>query len=122
MNILRIPPNEREENIFAVFQLLDNPIMNNEDGSTPVIIEDIKNIIGELNHHKESDIANVLSEVRSKIASYNQEAPLNEQASKVLIAFMSESRLTFKTVRSNLLQEPEFNSIFEENHQQLGQP
>lgn len=45
MSILKIPATEREENIYAVFQMLECPLMCNEDGSIPRILKEIKAII-----------------------------------------------------------------------------
>ncbi|HFF3085827.1 hypothetical protein [Legionella pneumophila] len=45
MSILRIPATEREENIYVVFQMLECPLMCNEDGSISKILKKIKEII-----------------------------------------------------------------------------
>ncbi|WP_133139700.1 hypothetical protein [Legionella genomosp. 1] len=113
LNIAKIPPNEREENIYAVFSILDDPLMDNQDGATPLIIEDIKSIVGNLDHNDEKAIAQALVDIRKRLDNYD-ESSLNEDAKSVLQAFENSNLTSFEELRNALSDVEHFKDIMDD--------
>ncbi|HBD9436973.1 TPA: ankyrin repeat domain-containing protein [Legionella pneumophila] len=109
MSILRIPATEREENIYAVFQMLECPLMCNEDGSIPKILKEIKAIIKEIDPQEEQSISDALRLIRNVIKDgARQERPL---VAEVLKIFDATASLNFRQIRNSLEHLPGLNEF-----------
>lgn len=109
MSILRIPATEREENIYAVFQMLECPLMCNEDGSIPKILKEIKAIIKEIDPQEEQSISDALRLIRNVIKDgARQEKPL---VAEVLKIFDATGSLNFRQIRNSLEHLPGLNEF-----------
>ncbi|HAT2009192.1 TPA: ankyrin repeat domain-containing protein [Legionella pneumophila] len=109
MSILRIPATEREENIYAVFQMLECPLMCNEDGSIPKILKEIKAIIKEIDPQEEQSISDALRLIRNVIKDgVQQERPL---VAEVLKIFDATGSLNFRQIRNSLEHLPGLNEF-----------
>ncbi|HGH3073271.1 TPA: hypothetical protein ACU93F_002787 [Legionella pneumophila] len=109
MSILRIPATEREENIYAVFQMLECPLMCNEDGSIPKILKEIKAIIKEIDPQEEQSISDALHLIRNVIKDdARQERPL---VAEVLKIFDATGSLNFRQIRNSLEHLPGLNEF-----------
>ncbi|HGT2641502.1 TPA: ankyrin repeat domain-containing protein [Legionella pneumophila] len=109
MSILRIPATEREENIYAVFQMLECPLMCNEDGSIPKILKEIKAIIKEIDPQEEQSISDALRLIRNVVKDdAGQERPL---VAEVLKIFDATGSLNFRQIRNSLEHLPGLNEF-----------
>ncbi|HAZ7574584.1 TPA: ankyrin repeat domain-containing protein [Legionella pneumophila] len=109
MSILKIPATEREANIYAVFQLLECPLMCNEDGSIPRILKEIKAIIKEVDPQEEQSISDALHLIRNAIKDVDrQERPL---VAEVLKVFDDAGSLNFRQIRNSLEALPGLNEF-----------
>ncbi|HAT1796768.1 TPA: ankyrin repeat domain-containing protein [Legionella pneumophila] len=109
MSILKIPATEREANIYAVFQLLECPLMCNEDGSIPRILKEIKAIIEEVDPEDEQSISDALHLIRNAIKDVDrQERPLVVEVLKI---FDSTGSLNFRQIRNSLEALPGLNEF-----------
>lgn len=109
MSILKIPATEREANIYAVFQLLECPLMCNEDGSIPRILKEIKAIIKEVDPEEEKSISNAIYLIRNAIKDVDrQERPL---VAEVLKIFDNTGSLNFRQIRNSLEALPGLNEF-----------
>ncbi|KTD60359.1 ankyrin repeat protein [Legionella sainthelensi] len=69
IKILKIPSDERSANILAVYNLLSDPLMNNQDGLVPEIIEDIKELVGEIDPQSETELCKAICDIKEKISA-----------------------------------------------------
>ncbi|HIG0326665.1 TPA: hypothetical protein ACX87D_000529 [Legionella pneumophila] len=111
INIIKIPANEREENILAVYSALNNDeLIRNKDGSIPNLIKEIRDIVGKLDPSKEEDIANAIIEIKSKIIQ-SRESNYTENARDIINAFAKPGCCDFHEIRANLNSNPAINEI-----------
>lgn len=108
---MKIPANEREENILAVHTVLRNDeLLRNQDGSVPTIIKEIRDIVGKIDPSEEENIANAIIEIKRKIAD-NSDHNSNENARDVIKAFESPSCCDFRKIRAALTANPAMDEI-----------
>ncbi|MCC5014858.1 MULTISPECIES: hypothetical protein [unclassified Legionella] len=112
IKILAIPSDERGSNIRAVYNLLDNPLMKNQDGSVPKIIEAIKDLVGDINPESEEEIYDTIVKIREKI-SKNGDNEVNPHALAVINAFNQSSAHTFRNIRESLSDDPLRSAILD---------
>ncbi|WP_165397051.1 SidE phosphodiesterase domain-containing protein [Legionella sainthelensi] len=111
INIMRIPRNEREENILAVYSVLNNnDLIRNQDGSIPNIIKEIQDIVGKLDPSKEEEIANAILVIKGKII-HSGESGSTENVSDIINAFSKPGCCDFKKIRAELAENPSMNDI-----------
>lgn len=111
ISIMKIPSNEREENIFAVHTALSNDeLLKNQDGSVPAIIKEIRDIVGKIDPSDEENIANAIIEIKRKIAD-NNDNNYNENAHDIIKAFESPSCCDFRKIRAALTANPAMDEI-----------
>lgn len=111
ISIMKIPANEREENILAVHTVLRNDeLLRNQDGSVPTIIKEIRDIVGKIDPSEEENIANAIIEIKRKIAD-NSDHNSNENARDVIKAFESPSCCDFRKIRAALTANPAMDEI-----------
>ncbi|WP_115705004.1 hypothetical protein [Legionella sainthelensi] len=102
INIIRIPTNEREENILAVYTVLNNTdLIRNQDGSTPNIMKEIRDIVGNLDPSKEEDIAQAIIEIKNKII-HSEGSNYTKNALDIINAFSKPSCCDFQKIRAEL--------------------
>ncbi|CZG11325.1 Uncharacterised protein [Legionella pneumophila] len=111
ISIMKIPANEREENILAVHTVLRNDeLLRNQDGSVPTIIKEIRDIVGKIDPSEEENIANAIIEIKRKIADHSDHN-YNENARDVIKAFESPSCCDFRKIRAALTANPAMDEI-----------
>ncbi|KTD54350.1 ankyrin repeat protein [Legionella sainthelensi] len=111
INIMRIPANEREENILAVYIVLKNDeLLKNQEGSVPELVKEIREIVGKLNPSKEGDIANAIIEIKRKIGE-SRESQYSENAQSLIEAFAKPSCCDFQKIRAALSTNPAMDQI-----------
>lgn len=111
ISIMKIPVNEREENILAVYTVLKNDeLLRNQDGSVPTIIKDIRDMVGKIDPSKEENIANAIIEIKRKIAE-NKDNNYNQNAHDVIKAFAKPSCCDFQKIRAALSANPAIEEI-----------
>lgn len=99
LNVVKIPSEEREDNIIAVYRLLANQDVFIETGKgIPPIINDIKEIIGNIDIDDESEISASILEIRNKVKECHEHF-LNPNVHDFLDVFRSETNLTYKAIR-----------------------
>ncbi|HAU0639587.1 TPA: hypothetical protein JBG54_04990, partial [Legionella pneumophila] len=102
ISIMKIPANEREENILAVHTALRNDeLLRNQDGSVPAIIKEIRDIVGKIDPSEEENIANAIIEIKRTIAD-NSDNNYNENAHDIIKAFENPSCCDFRKIRAAL--------------------
>ncbi|HEN5509088.1 TPA: hypothetical protein U6300_002638, partial [Legionella pneumophila] len=67
VNVLRIPANEREANIVAVYSILINKDLMGDMDHIPNVIWQIKSIIENINLDDDDDIARSICLIKEKI-------------------------------------------------------
>lgn len=106
LNVLRIPANEREANIVAVYAAIINEKLIGAMGNIPDIILQIRSVIENINLDDEDDIAESLCLIREKIENSNEDST-NEHVTNILRIFSKKGKLTFKQIREDLAQSNE---------------
>ncbi|HAU1684749.1 TPA: hypothetical protein JBJ33_12095 [Legionella pneumophila] len=102
ISIMKIPANEREENILAVYTVLENDeLLRNQGGSVPTIIKEIRDIVGKIDPSNEENIANAIIEIKRKIAD-NSDNNYNENAHDIINALNNPSCCDFRKIRAAL--------------------
>lgn len=100
VSIMKIPANEREENIFAVYTVLKNDeLLRNPDSSVPAIIKTIRDIMVNIDPSKEENISNAIIEIKRKIAE-NKDNNYNQNADDIIKAFTKASCCDFQKIRA----------------------
>ncbi|HFE8331840.1 TPA: hypothetical protein ACF8SQ_002530 [Legionella pneumophila] len=111
ISIMKIPVNEREENILAVYTVSNNDeLLTNQDGSVPTIIKEIRDMVGKIDPSKEENIANTIIEIKRKIAE-NKDNNYNENAHDFINAFAKPSCCDFQKIRAALSANPAIEEI-----------
>ncbi|MCE0721884.1 MULTISPECIES: TcdA/TcdB catalytic glycosyltransferase domain-containing protein [Legionella] len=111
ISIMKIPLNEREENIFAVYTVLKNDgLLRNPDRSVPAIIKTIRDIVVNIDPSKEENISNAIIEIKRKIAE-NKDNNYNENADDIIHAFAKPSCCDFQKIRAALTANPKMDEI-----------
>lgn len=102
ISIMKIPANEREENILAVYTVLENDeLLRNQGSSVPTIIKEIRDIVGKIDPSNEENIANAIIEIKRKIAD-NSDNNYNENAHDIINALNNPSCCDFRKIRAAL--------------------
>lgn len=112
IKILRIPSDERGENILAVYNLLNNHIMDNQDGSVPKIIQEIKELVEDIDPKSEAEICDAIFKIKEKI-SKNEDNGGNPHVLAVIKAFNQPSASTFRNIRELLSADPKRCAIMD---------
>ncbi|MFO9097682.1 hypothetical protein SC946_08290 [Legionella pneumophila serogroup 1] len=102
VNVLRIPANEREANIVAVYSILINKDLMGDMDHIPNVIWQIKSIIENINLD-DDDIARSICLIKEKIENSNENYT-NKNIMDFLNAFSKKSDLTFRQIRQELAQ------------------
>ncbi|KTC90188.1 Mannosyltransferase OCH1 and related enzymes [Fluoribacter dumoffii] len=111
MSIMKIPLNEREENILAVYTVLKNDeLLRNSDSSVPAIIRTIRDIVVNIDPSKEENISNAIIEIKRKIAE-NKDNNYNKNADDIIKAFAKPSCCDFQKIRAALTANPIMDEI-----------
>ncbi|WP_192877255.1 hypothetical protein [Legionella pneumophila] len=111
ISIMKIPANEREENILAVYTVLENDeLLRNQGGSVPTIIKEIRDIVGKIDPSNEENIANAIIEIKRKIAD-NSDNNYNENAHDIINALNNPSCCDFRKIRAALTANPAMDEI-----------
>ncbi|HAU1066326.1 TPA: hypothetical protein JBI01_00055 [Legionella pneumophila] len=101
-SIIRIPSNEREENIFAVATALnDNDLMRGSDGKIPAIIQEIRNIMKDIDYSDDKKIASGILQIKEKI-NKSEESNHSENTREIVDAFSKADHLNFRVIRSSI--------------------
>lgn len=103
VNVLRIPANEREANIVAVYSILINKDLMGDMDYIPNVIWQIKSIIENINLDDDDDIARSICLIKEKIENSNENYT-NKNIMDFLNAFSKKSDLTFRQIRQELAQ------------------
>ncbi|HAT8702849.1 hypothetical protein [Legionella pneumophila] len=103
VNVLRIPANEREANIVAVYSILINKDLMGDMDHIPNVIWQIKSIIENINldDDDDDDIARSICLIKEKIENSNENYT-NKNIMDFLNAFSKKSDLTFRQIRQEL--------------------
>lgn len=111
ISIMKIPTNEREENILAVHTVLKNDeLLRNQGGSVPTIIKEIRDIVGKIDPSEEENIATAIIEIKGKIAG-NSDKNYNENAHDIIKAFENPNCCDFRKIRAALTTNPAMDEI-----------
>ncbi|HAT8123721.1 TPA: hypothetical protein JA336_07030 [Legionella pneumophila] len=111
ISIMKIPANEREENILAVYTVLENDeLLRNQGGSVPTIIKEIRDIVGKIDPSNEENIAHAIIEIKRKIAD-NSDNNYNENAHDIINALNNPSCCDFRKIRAALTANPAMDEI-----------
>ncbi|HCJ1080925.1 TPA: hypothetical protein NQN54_002650 [Legionella pneumophila] len=102
VNVLRIPANEREANIVAVYAILINKDLMGNIDNIPNVIWQIKSMIENINLD-DDDIARSICLIKEKIENSNENYT-NKNIMDFLNAFSKKSDLTFRQIRQELAQ------------------
>ncbi|HCC3079006.1 TPA: hypothetical protein JD737_001026 [Legionella pneumophila] len=100
VNVLRIPANEREANIVAVYSILINKDLMGDMDHIPNVIWQIKSIIENINLD-DDDIARSICLIKEMIENSNENYT-NKNIMDFLNAFSKKSDLTFRQIRQEL--------------------
>lgn len=111
INVMKIPANEREANILAVYNVLnDDDLLKNKDGEVPDIIKEMRDIVGKLDPKNEEEIAGAILEIKSRIA-HGSEDNINDNVRDVLNGFAKSSCCDFQKIRAALSDNPAMDEI-----------
>ncbi|HHT9952022.1 TPA: hypothetical protein ACT9K3_001866 [Legionella pneumophila] len=111
INVMKIPANEREANILAVYNVLNNDdLLKNKDGEVPNIIKEMRDIVGKLDPKNEEEIAGAILEIKSRIA-HGSEDNINDNVRDVLNGFAKSSCCDFQKIRAALSDNPAMDEI-----------
>lgn len=111
MSVTKIPLNEREENILAVYTVLKNDeLLRNVDGTVPAIIKTMRDIVANIDHSREENISNALIEIKRRITE-NKDNNYNEPVGDIIEAFAKPSCCDFRKIRTALTANPIMDEI-----------
>lgn len=100
--VIKIPTNEREENIFAVGVVLkDDDLMKGTDNAVPSLIQDIRNIVNAIDCSDEDNISDSIILIQEKIRK-SPENMYSDNIKRVIDAFNHANRLSFREIRLKL--------------------
>ncbi|MCE0724146.1 MULTISPECIES: hypothetical protein [Legionella] len=101
-NIIRIPTNEREENIFAVNAVLNNDdLMKGQDGNIPTIIQEIRNIMEDIDYLDDKKIASAIIQIKDRINKSDERNHSNNTL-EIIDVFSQPSHINFRVIRDSL--------------------
>ncbi|KTC76917.1 AAA family ATPase [Legionella brunensis] len=107
MQIMQIPPDNRDNNIQAILKLFDDPILH--DSQALSLLATIKDIISNINPNDERDISANLLKIRKLSQNYDLKSEMNPYITPVLNSFIKNNN--FKTIRETLSETPELGVI-----------
>lgn len=111
MSVTKIPLNEREENILAVYTVLKNDeLLRNVDGTVPAIIKTMRDIVANIDPSREENISNALIEIKRRITE-NKDNNYNEPVGDIIEAFAKPSCCDFRKIRTALTANPIMDEI-----------
>lgn len=113
MNVIKIPANEREQNILAVLNVLNSSLLNNKDNTTPVVVQNIKAIVEQIDPRDTEHISEKIKEIKALIKSHAKDTEDNFYVRNILEAFESVTNDNFKKIRESLSLVPEFKKILD---------
>lgn len=109
-NVLRVPEDDRKENITAVCNILNNDdLMKGLDGTVPILIQEIRDLANAIDYSDEENISHTLLTIKIKIRDAGQ-FKSTEYVNEVLDSFRHSNHLSFKEIRHDL----EKNAVFKE--------
>lgn len=109
-NVIRVPEDDRKENITAVCNILNNDdLMKGLDGTVPILIQEIRDLANAIDYSDEENISHTLLTIKIKIRDADQ-FKSTEQVNEVIDSFSHPNHLSFKEIRQNL----EKNAVFKE--------
>lgn len=115
MSVVKIPANFREENISAVFSILNNDeLVKTEDGSIPDIIKEMRTIVEDIDYTDEKDIAQSIIEIKDKIKKANG-SNWSGNVQGIIDAFSSAECCDFQAIRARLHENPAFDVAIVKN-------
>ncbi|KTD55568.1 SidE protein, substrate of the Dot/Icm system [Legionella santicrucis] len=111
--VIRIPTNEREENIFAVGVVLnDDDLMKGTDNAVPSLIQDIRNIVNAIDCTNEDNISESIISIQERIRkSHENQYP--ENIKWVIDAFNHANHLSFREIRLKLEENSSMKEIMD---------
>ncbi|WP_454785369.1 hypothetical protein [Legionella sp. WA2024007413] len=113
MNIIKIPANERDQNILAVLNVLNSPILNNKDNTTPDVVQSIKAIVEQIDSHDIEHISEKIREIKGLIKAHDRDREDNFYVLNILDTFENATNDNFKKIRELLSLVPEFKKILD---------
>ncbi|KTD42251.1 hypothetical protein [Legionella parisiensis] len=113
MNIIKIPANEREQNILAVLNLLNSPLLNNKDNTPSVVVQNIKAIVVQIDHENTENISEKIKEIKALIKAHGKDREDNSYVRNILDVFENVTQDNFKKIRESLTLVPEFKKIMD---------
>ncbi|KTC89204.1 hypothetical protein [Legionella cincinnatiensis] len=100
LNVTKIPVDEREANIFAIYSLLSKEdLFKGAEGILPQVITKIKNIIENIDLDNEIEICESILKIKEEIKNHLNDAS-NSNLNDLLTAFNCTTNLTYKTILS----------------------
>ncbi|KTD50012.1 Sid related protein-like protein [Legionella quinlivanii] len=109
-NVIRVPEDERKENITAVCNILNNDeLMEGLDGTVPILIQQIRDLANAIDYSDEENISHALLTIKIKIRDAGP-FKSTEYVNGVLDSFRHSNHLSFKEIRHDL----EKNAVFKE--------
>ncbi|STX55663.1 ankyrin repeat protein [Legionella beliardensis] len=106
INIIKIPENQRDINIQAVFSVLTSEkLVRSQDGTIPPIITKIQTIMRDIDHTDEKSIVAALTEIK-EIISQNTNINCSEYVRDIINACIKAGNNTFQKIRDNLHKNP----------------
>ncbi|STY29625.1 ankyrin repeat protein [Legionella wadsworthii] len=101
-NIIRIPTSEREENIFAVNAVLNSDdLMKGQDGQIPPIIQEIRNIMGDIDSSDDKKIAEAIIQIKDRI-NKSEERNHSKNTREIIDVFSQPGHINFRVIRDSL--------------------
>ncbi|KTC92171.1 hypothetical protein [Legionella cincinnatiensis] len=103
LHLLKVPANEREANIIAIYAVLINEQLIGHIDNVPNIFLQIKSIIENINLNDGADIAKSLCLIKEKIEDSNENYT-NKNIADIISAFSKKNNFTFRQIRNELAQ------------------
>lgn len=101
-NIIRIPTSEREENIFAVNAVLNSDdLMKGQDGDIPSIIQEIRNIMGDIDYSDDKKIAEAIIQIKDRI-NKSEERNHSKNTQEIIDVLSQPGHINFRVIRDSL--------------------
>jgi hypothetical protein len=113
MNIIKIPANEREENILAVLNVLNSSLLHNKDNTPPVVVQNIKAIVEQIDPRDTEHISEKIKEIKALIKTHDKDTEDNFYVRNILDAFENVTNDNFRRIRESLSLVPEFKKILD---------
>ncbi len=113
MNVIKIPANEREQNILAVLNVLNSSLLNNKDNTIPVVVQNIKAIVEQIDPSDTEHIYEKIKEIKALIKTHDKDTEDNSYVLNILDAFENVTNDNFRRIRESLSLVPEFKKIMD---------